>query len=469
MDEDRLEGLLRSVDGPVSPRSDFADRLYSQLATDLRLGAPVERPRGRVLRRRRPVDAPAARPRGGSRWMLVLVGAVLLTLGGFAALSTQRSGLTCDDDAIQEVRSALAAVPAYSYSAVGDYSESGTTFGVDVEGEFQSPNRVRELHSDPDAARSKPPLYGGEWLRIGERQWWRRAIGDPDLPPWEPVEGDAFRRYSFSGLAYVYASLPENPALFALAGLADPSPPLTWSASPSGETADPGICVLTGVHVPGSSGAELRVSAWVDEATALPERISWELAGYRLGEASRDRSLEYRFRYGQVEGIIPPPEDEVRPEFSLPPGVSLPPDPRLTLSGTGTVTLADAQGEYLRLRVVDIMESPILSSSAALPGHTFLSVRLRYEPLRRLAAGHAEGERDWQFFADDFSIGVYGNPAYIPGGPEPRLPTILAMGTDGIEGWMSVEVPLDGDVVMRFKARTLGEDSELHVILREDR
>ncbi len=340
MDDERLERLLRPLDESTEPAPDFADRLYSRLATDLGVGVAVERPRGRPLGWRRPATAtrprPAARSRG--RWTLVLVGAVVVTVGGFVALSSQPTGFTCDEGAIDDVRAAVAAVPGYTYSAQGQYREFNNTFPVDIEGEFQSPNKVRELHLDEDGAASLQIPYGGEWLRVGERIWVHYADQPADQLPWTAVRGDAFGFGDFLGFPrFLYRSVPENPALFALDGLVEPAADLEWTAaSPGSQVSE---CTLTGTRRSPQNGALMSVTTWVDPGTALPQRLVWELTGY-APDGSRDRRLEYEFRYGQTaSSISPPPSDRVQPESSLPPGVSFPPQSEMTLTGTG---------EYLR-------------------------------------------------------------------------------------------------------------------------
>lgn len=388
------------------------------------------------------------------------MGAVVVTVGGVFAIANQRAGFTCDDDAIEDVRAAVASVPAYEYTATGQYRAFNGIYPVNLDGEFERPNKVRERHLDQAGSFSIQTPFGGEWLRIGERLWVREPSPTGDLLPWEVVSGDAFG--AIGGFpAFVYRSVPENPALFALDGLVEPAAALQWTAVTSGPESIE--CILTGTRRYSQNGALMSVTTWVDPGTALPQRLVLELTGWTLGDVPRDRRLEYRFHPEEASSISPPPADQVQPE---PSPLEITPQPEMTIKGTGEITLADERGDYLRLHILEVTASPEFPTSTALPGYTFLSVRVGYEPLRSLGPEHASGVADWAFSVDDLPLSA--SPPWVPGGPEPRLQSHVGISPpDALEGWMSIEAPLDGDIVMSFKAEN-GAEPKLHVILRED-
>nr|MBA2556061.1 hypothetical protein [Chloroflexota bacterium] len=435
MHDDRLRRLLGALDEPATPDSAFADRLYTQLATDLRLeeaARPVRRPLLRWLNPSAEVAAPRAASRRRGPWALVLVGAVLLGVGGFAALATQRTGFSCTSEAIHDVRAALERVHGYTYTVSGTIRFPNDTdqYEIQTEGAYAAPDRARErFRPEGDL-----PLYNGqlgvsELVQVGSARWFR---SEPIVPGGHEWFDDGGRTLD-PDLPNLGIHPPDT-ASFVLDGWSAEAVEFTWvvEADTEQQSAD---CILHGRRVWSvENGAVQDVTAWVNDQTGLPTRLRHELTGFQLGgaERSRDWRLDYDIVYpDDAPIIVPPAADDIYPVESFDHGLFFPPG-RVVLAVEGTAVLGDGGG-YLRITASDISEVQSYPGSTALPWNRFMQVRLTYEALRHLGSQEANGQIDWVIDVDDLRYVRWGGPLTIIGGPEPRLGTFAEMTSGAVE------------------------------------
>lgn len=469
MDEQRLRTELRARDRATRPDERFSDQLFARLATDLQL-----RPAAQSDVRRS-----ARSPR---RW-LAAVALALLTVGSIGMLAflarQDDHRLACTPELAADAAQRLRDVPGYTYRLEGWLEIPSRIFvggqmlprrsQIVIEGEVASDGAHERYLSGGEHAFGAPPYYHrtDAAIQVADTLWLRNYIGaDPDRP-WMRVKlvGLDVDDPNLAGsTADRLPRMVEGPAA---------APPATWTVVDEEVVADATICTLRDErHWSAASDAVRTVTLRVNADTALPVSIDETWQGFATRDNSVGRQFDVTVAYPDVApSIVAPPADQVSPNLDqMEPSedelLDAWQEPEQTIVAPGEVTIITTDGPYAKVAVTEVVERAY-EGITAMPGTVFLSFYSRHESLRDRPEEMWAPGSDWYFMAHGPgfppSPPTYFLDTYIVPYPEP----LLAGGRPAVgrvfEGWLTVQVPAEGEVSMWFLHPI---SSEARVILR---
>lgn len=469
MDEQRLRAEMGARDRATLPADSFSEQLFARLMTEVQAG------RGAAGKARRPFASPR-------RW-LPAIGLVLLSVATVGALAflmqPDDDRLACTPELAAVAAQQLRESDGYTYRLEG-WLETPYTYHVDGRAEPRQVEVVIDGEVAADAAREQY-VSGGQLafgppdprartdaaIQITDTLWLRNHMGVDADRPWMRFQPMSLSVEDPNLALHMGDRLPrmiEGPV---------GAPPPAWTVVAGGEVprADGASCVLRDERRWSDETAAVRtVTVRVDAATGLPVAVSERWQGFGDGaEASLDRRFDVSLAYPEVAPeISAPAPDETSPNLSqgagdptLPTAIT---ETRQTIVAPGVVSVNDADGPYARVEITEVIERRSIEDRTAAPGNVYLSFYSRHESLRD-GPGLWTPSLDWMVAAHGggeplpLYLGSAGAPAL-----QPQLRSAPLELGQILEGWVTYELPADGDVSMWFRS-LVGQ--EARVILRQ--
>ena len=470
VDEQRLRAELRARDRATRPDETFSDQLFARLATELQLRPAAQ---GGV---RRPA-------RSARRWLPAIALALLTvaTVGALAFLARPDDDrLACTPELAADAAQRLRESAGYTYYLEGWLETPQIRYvggellpsrtEVVVDGEVAGDAAHERYLSGGQHAFGDPVAYQrtDAAIMVADDLWLRNYIGADPNRPWmavELIQLDVREANLALHVADRLVRMIEGPA---------GAPPAAWTAVDEEVGPDATLCTLRDERPWSAASDALRtVTLGVDVDTGLPVSLSEKWQGFGYGGRSVDRQFDVTVAYPAVApSIVPPPPDQVSPnldQFKLGPSEVFP-EARQTIAAPGEVIVHDADGPYAKVTVTEVVERRGYEGMTAAPGNVYLSFYSRHESLREGPAGSPGSV--WQVYAhgpgSPPSTPIYHLSTHIDSPLQPPLtsaPGVRAVG-DVFEGWLTFEVPADGEVSMWFLNPAV---AEARVILRQDR